>query len=698
MKVIFLSVFGALLFFGVSEVKPVVTELFQSDTTQLVPLEKHRSEALVVASLLGQHHYRKTELNDSLSSVVFDDYLESLDYNKTHFLKSDIDYFEKYRNQLDDDLKQGDVEVPFQIFRIYRERLYERIDKILADLENEIDFTVDEYYDYDPEKSEWATNRDELDDRWKKIIKSQAISLKLGGKEWVDIQKTLTKRYERYRKIFQQYKSDDVFQIFMNSFSERFDPHTNYFSPKSSEDFKINMSLSLEGIGARLNNPNDYITIVDIVPGGPAYKSKKLFKNDRIIGVAQEKDEEFTDVFGWRTEDAVQLIRGDKGTIVKLQILPKDAPVASEPVIVQLVRDKINLEEQSAKKQIIPISRNGSTYRLGVIKIPSFYIDFEAAQKGDPNYKSTTRDVRKLVQELKEENVDGIMVDLRYNGGGSLQEATELTGLFIPQGPVVQVRNSNGSIDVQKDEDRSVAYDGPLAVMVNRFSASASEIFSGAIQDYKRGVIIGEVTYGKGSVQQLVNLDQFLPREEEELGQLKLTLAKYYRITGNSTQNVGVTPDIEFPSFVDMEEYGERSLPSALPWDQIRSTYYDASNYISPEMVQSLKVLFNDRLQNDQELKDYIKEAKEVQELRNRSKISLNYDKRKFEIDELEKKRAAREGGDIEDGDINDLSQAVTQSEVSTIEGEAYENFDKDLFLKEGLYLLAELSKKKIEQ
>ncbi len=689
---IFLSVFGVLLFFGVSEVKPVVAELFESDTTRLIPLEKHKSEALVVASLLGQHHYRKTNLNDSLSSIVFDDYLESLDYNKSYFLKSDLDYFEKYRYQLDDNLKQGDIDVPFQIFRIYRERLYERIDQILVDFESEIDFTVDEYYDFDPKKTEWATTREELDDRWKKIIKSQAISLKLGGKAWDNIQQTLTKRYKRYVKIFQQYKSDDVFQIFMNSFSQQFDPHTNYFSPKDSEDFKINMSLSLEGIGARLNNPNDYITIVDIVPGGPAYKSKKLFKDDRIVGVAQEKDEEFTDVFGWRTEDAVQLIRGDKGTIVKLQILPHDVPVASEPVIVQLVRDKIKLEEQSAKKQIIPISKNGNTYQLGVIKVPLFYIDFEAASNGDSNYKSTTRDVKKLVEELKAESVDGIMIDLRYNGGGSLQEATELTGLFITQGPVVQVKNSNGNIDVQKDDDRSVSYDGPLAVMVNRFSASASEIFSGAIQDYKRGVIIGEVTYGKGSVQQLVNLDQFLPGEAEELGQLKLTLAKYYRITGSSTQNIGVTPDVEFPSFVDMEEYGERSLPSALPWDQIRSTHYNASNYISSEMVENLKVLFKDRLENDQNLRDYIKDAKEVQELRNRSSISLNFEKRKMEIDELEKKRKEREGGEI-----NDLSQAVAQSEVAT-DGSAYENLDKDLFLKEGLYLLAELTKGKIEQ
>ena len=691
MKAVLLSIFGLMLLLGVTQVESTSSEVIESDSTLLVPLPKHKSEALVITSLLEQHHYRKTTLGDSLSSIIFDNYLESLDYNKAYLLKSDIDYFEKYRYRLDDDLKQGNVDVPFQIFRIYRERLYERVEKILTGLETEIDFTVNEYYDSEREEVDWAASREELDALWGKIIKSQALSLKLGGKEWGGIKETLTKRYERYEKIIRQYKSDDVFQIFMNSFSERYDPHTNYFSPKSSEDFKINMSLSLEGIGARLNNPNDYITFVEIIPGGPAYKSKKLFKDDRIVGVAQEGDEEFTDIFGWRTEDAVQLIRGPKGSVVRLQVLPRDAPVASEPIVVTLVRDKIKLEEQSAKKQIIPISHKNQTYKLGVIKIPSFYIDFEAASKGDPDYKSTTRDVKRLVSELTAEGVDGIMIDLRYNGGGSLQEATELTGLFIPQGPVVQVKSSNGRIEVQRDQDQSVAYDGPLAVMVNKVSASASEIFSGAIQDYKRGIVLGETTYGKGSVQQLVNLDQFLPQEQEKLGQLKLTLAKYYRITGSSTQNIGVTPDIEFPSFVEMEEYGERSLPSALPWDQIRSTYYDVSNYISPNMVESLKSLFQDHLNNDEELKGYIEEAQEAQEIRNRTRISLNYQERKKEIDELEQKRADKKASD-------DLSQTIDQSEVQTEGDTSEDTLKKDLFLKEGLYLLAELSKEKIEQ
>ncbi len=692
MKALLLGIFGILVLLGVTQVEPESSETSANDSTLLVPLEKHKNEALVVAGLLEQHHYRKTSLGDSLSSVIFDDYLESLDYNKAYFLKSDIDYFEKYRRRLDDNLKQGNVDVPFQIFRIYRERLYERVDKILTGLENEIDFTIDEYYDLERENVEWATSREELDVLWNKIIKSQALSLKLGGKDWDGIKETLTKRYERYEKIIKQYKSDDVFQIYMNSFSERFDPHTNYFSPKSSEDFKINMSLSLEGIGARLNNPNDYITFVEIIPGGPAFKSKQVFKDDRIVGVAQEGDEEFTDVFGWRTEDAVQLIRGPKGSVVRLQILPADAPIASEPKIVTLVRDKIKLEEQAAKKQIIPISRNNETFRLGVIRVPSFYIDFEAANNGDPNYKSTTRDVKKLVQELNAEGVDGIMIDLRNNGGGSLQEATELTGLFIPQGPVVQVRSSNGRVEVQKDEDVAVAYDGPLAVMVNRFSASASEIFSGAIQDYKRGIVIGETTYGKGSVQQLVNLDQFLPRQDDKLGQLKLTLAKYYRVTGSSTQNVGVVPDVEFPSFVDMEEYGERSLPSALPWDQINSTYFTASNYVSSEMIENLKVLFKDRLNTDDDLQDYIEKASKAQELRNRTRISLNYEDRKEEIEALEKERE-------EEKAAQDLSQTIDQSEVQVSEAEEInETLEKDILLKEGLYLLAELTKEEIEQ
>ncbi|MDA1122365.1 MAG: carboxy terminal-processing peptidase [Bacteroidetes bacterium] len=687
MKVLIAGIFGVLLYFGISTGQPYLSILSDSDTTLIVPLEKHKKEALVVTSLLSQHHYRKTNLNDSLSSVIFDDFFESLDYNKAYFLKSDIEYFAKYRTQLDDYLKEGNVDVPFQIFRIYRERLYERINKILSLLETEIDFTLDEYYDLDREDADWAENRNELDEVWFKIIKSQALSLKLGGKDWEGIQETLIKRYERYEKTISKYSSDDVFQIFMNSFSETFDPHTNYFSPRSSEEFKITMSLSLEGIGARLNNPNDYITIVEIIPGGPAYKSKKLYKDDRIIGVAQENDKEFTDVFGWRTEDAVQLIRGAKGTMVKLQILPHDAPVSSEPSIVALVRDKIKLEEQSAKKEVIPISKNNQLYKLGVILVPSFYIDFEAANAGDSDYRSTTRDVRKLVEELKDEGVDGIMIDLRYNGGGSLQEASELTGLFIPNGPVVQVRNSNGRIDVQRDNDRSVTYDGPLAVMVNRFSASASEIFAGAIQDYKRGVIIGETTYGKGSVQQLVNLDQFLP-DEDDLGQLKLTLAKYYRITGSSTQNVGVVPDIEFPSFVNLEKYRERSLPSALPWDQIKPTYFNGSNYVSTEIIDNLKRLFADRLASDEELKEYINELKEIQEIRNRSQVSLNYEKRKIELDEFEQKM---------NHEKIDLSEEIDNSDIPE-EGEAGNTFKNDKFLKEGLYLLAELAKEKLEQ
>ncbi|MEQ9426708.1 MAG: carboxy terminal-processing peptidase [Cyclobacteriaceae bacterium] len=688
MKLVAVAILGALLYFGFTEVQPVIASLTSADTTNIVPLDKHKKESLVVASLLGQYHYRKTTLNDSLSSVIFDDYILSLDHNKSYFLKSDIDYFEKYRYELDNGLQTGDVEVPFQIFRIYRERLYERIENIFALLESEIDFTQDEFYEVNNDNQEWATTREELDDHWRKIIKSQALSLKLGGKDWDGIKETLYNRYERYGKYISKYKSDDVFQIFMNSFSETFDPHTNYFSPKTSEDFKINMSLSLEGIGARLNNPDDYVTIVEIVPGGPAAKSKQLFKDDRIIGVAQA-DEEFVDIFGWRTEDAVELIRGAKGTTVRLQILPGDAPIASEPKVVSLVREKIKLEDQSAKKQIVPITKNNETYRLGIIKIPSFYIDFEAAQKGDPNYKSTTRDVKKLVQELNDEGVDGIMIDLRYNGGGSLQEATELTGLFIPQGPVVQVRDTKGQVDVERDRDRAVYYDGPLAVMVNRFSASASEIFSGAIQDYKRGLIIGETTYGKGSVQQLVNLDQFLNGGDEKLGQLKLTLAKYYRITGSSTQNIGVTPDIEFPSFVDTEQYGEGSLPSALPWDQIKSTYYNASNYVSPEMVANLKELFKDRLRTDAQLKDYINEQQEAQKIRNREKISLNYEKRKQELDELEARRKDRKS--------DDLSTTIDSSEVDNDDDEK-EALERDVLLKEGLMLLAELANEKVKQ
>lgn len=653
-----------------------------ADTTRLlVPEPEHGKEALLITRLLLQNHYRKTPINDSLSNVIFENYITNLDNNKMYFLQSDIDYFRRYKDYFDNYLLTGNIDVPFQIFRLYQERSLDRIKQVHELLQKEPDFTMDESYVPDREKMPWPKSFDELDEEWRKAIKHQALSLKLEGKEWKDIQSTLEKRYARYEKMIEQYNSEDVFQMFMNSFTEAFDPHTNYFSPITSQNFQIDMAQSLEGIGARLVQQMDYTQIYEVVPGGPAFKSKLLYKDDKIVAVAQGDNEEFVDVIGWRLDDVVQLIRGPKGTVVRLKIIPHDAPEGSLPVEIRLVRDKVKLEEETASSKIIPITEGNTTYKLGVITLPTFYFDWEGAQKGDKDFKSATKDVKKLLEELQAEGVDGVLMDLRFNGGGSLQEAINLSGLFIAKGPVVQVKNADGSVDVGEDEDRSVAYDGPLAVLVNRFSASASEIFAGAIQDYKRGVIIGENTFGKGTVQNLVDLDQFLPQEKAELGQVKLTLAKYYRVNGNSTQHLGVKPDIEFPSAYEAENFGESSQPSALPWDQIRTSSYTPTNKIDPKLISELETLYSEDIKKNSDLKELEHEIEEAKKARQKNKISLNYEVRKNEIDELETAREA----------LRDLTTEINDSEVKDT-SEAREA-PKDPYLDESLKLLANLIK-----
>ncbi len=653
-----------------------------ADTTKLlVPQAEHGKEALLITRLLLQNHYRKTPINDSLSNVIFNNYINNLDNNRMYFLASDIEYFKRYKDYFDNYLLTGNIDVPFQIFRLYQERSLSRIKKVNEILQSEPDFTKDEVYVPDREKMPWPKNFNELDEEWRKAIKHQALSLKLEGKEWSDIKTTLEKRYARYQKMIEQYNSEDVFQMFMNSFTEAFDPHTNYFSPITSQNFQIDMAQSLEGIGARLVQQMDYTQIYEIVPGGPAFKSKMLYKDDKIVAVAQGDKEEFVDVIGWRLDDVVQLIRGPKGTVVRLKVIPNDAPDGALPIEIRLVRDKVKLEEETASSKIIPITEGNTTYKLGVITLPTFYFDWEGAQKGDKDFKSATRDVKKLLEEMKAQGVDGVMMDLRFNGGGSLQEAINLSGLFISKGPVVQVKNADGSIDVGEDRDNSVAYDGPLAVLVNRFSASASEIFAGAIQDYKRGVIIGENTFGKGTVQNLVDLDQFLPQEKANLGQVKLTLAKYYRVNGSSTQHLGVKPDIQFPSAFDAESFGESAEPSALPWDQIRSSSFNPVNTIDAKLISQLESIYAQDLKASTALKELEYDIEEAKKARQKNEISLNYTTRKNEIDKIESAREA----------FRDLSTEIEDSEVkeATTEREA----PKDPYLDEGLKLLANLIK-----
>ncbi len=643
----------------------------------LAPEKHYSSETMLVTQILERYHYRKTEINDSLSSVILDNYLSSLDPNRVYFLQSDVASFESYRYQFDDYLQDGELEVPYKIFNVFRKRFMQRSDHIDRLLETKFDFNVDEYYNPDRSEMDWPATIEEQNELWRKVIKGQLLNLKLADKELGEALSVLHKRYSSYRKAINQYTSEDVYQQYMNSFSESYDPHTTYFSPISSENFMINQSLSLEGIGARLGLDGDYTIIADIVAGGPAFKSNRLHENDKIIGVAQENDEKYTDVVGWRVTDVVQLIRGPKGSIVRLQIIPAGEANNSRPEEVRLVRDKIKLEDEKVTQEIIPYEKNGLEYKLGVITVPSFYMDFEEYRKGSPDYNSTSRDVKKILTDYKAQNVDGVLIDLRRNGGGSLQEAIELSGLFIKEGPMVQVRNTNGGIESGDDPDPEVVYDGPLTVLTNRFSASASEIFAGAIQDYDRGVIIGEQTYGKGTVQNLIGLDRFLPDEDAELGQLKLTIAKYYRVNGSSTQHLGVRPDIELPSAYSADIYGESSKPSSLPWDQIASSTYESTNKIDKSLIDKLRAGFENRRDSDPDMQDLIASIEESKRARNNNRQSLQESKRKQEIEDAEKRRASR---------------SKLQGRISTeLEGKTVSPKIDDPYLKEGIIILADL-------
>ena len=680
-KLLLIAGFALFTSFGITEehVEPEKDFIQQGDTLKtLKPLEEHPSEAYVITNLLKRIHYRKLNLSDSISSVIFDNYFESLDPNKAYFNAADVAKFEKYRYELDNQIPEGDLQFAYDVFDVYRRRALDQIDFVFSILQTEFDFTKEESYAFDRENAAWPTSAPEKNEVWRKIIKSSALSYKLAGREWEDISESLTKRYQRIQKAIYQYNSEDVFQSYMNAYTNAYDPHTDYFSPPDAENFQIDMSLSLEGIGARLMQNLDYTQVADIIPGGPAYKSKKLQKDDKIIGVAQGDDGEFLDVIGWRLDDVVAKIRGKKGSVVRLQILKASEGSNALPDTLRLVRDKINLEQSAAKAEMIPISEGNATYNLGVITVPSFYLNFEELRSGKEDYRSTTRDVKKLITELEEQGMDGLMIDLRFNGGGSLQEAIELSGLFIPDGPVVQVRNYDQSVDRMDDEDGGkVFYDGPLAVLVNRGSASASEIFSGAIQDYKRGVIIGENTFGKGTVQNVIDLSRYIRNPEMNLGQIKMTLAKFYRVTGSSNQKVGISPDVQFPSIYSSDEYGEASRENALPWDEIRSARFSPTYTISEDLLDHLNALYREDLNSDPELQKLVRDIEKAKKNRDRTSISLNLETRQEERSE------------------DELETAVNDSEVSDVD-EIEDKLKKDPYLKEGLRLLAAMKKFKV--
>ncbi|MFZ1289276.1 MAG: carboxy terminal-processing peptidase [Melioribacteraceae bacterium] len=613
-----------------------------ADSNKVIePLDFYPEINKMVTTILSRYHYKKFDLDDSLSSVIFDNYVNSLDYNKSYFLKSDIDDFEKFRYSIDENLHFGNLNPAYQIFNVYKTRTNERMKYVLNILNNEFDFTIDETFKIDREKEPWAVSNEELDEIWRKKLKNEALNLKLSGKEWSKTKETLTQRYKNYHKAILQFKSEDVLQLYLNSFADAIDPHSNYLAPRTSENFNIRMKLSLEGIGATLQTENDYTKVVNIVPGGPAFKADNIHADDLITGVGQN-DEEIVDVIGWRIDDVVDLIRGDKGTKVRLSVLRAKNGIDSKPDTISIIRDKVKLEEQAAQKKIISINENNIDYKLGVIEIPSFYVDFDAKRTGDPDFRSTTKDVKKIISELKKENVDGIIVDLRNNGGGALDEAVELTGLFIKDGPVVQVRQSNGSITLEQDPDPSIIYDGPLGVVINRYSASASEIFSGAIQDYGRGIILGEQSYGKGTVQNLIGLERFVPSAGDQSGQLKLTIAKYYRINGSSTQNLGVVPDVQFPTALDPSEYGESSMPSALKWDQIQTSQFKKYGDFTGILPMLIKK-HSKRILKEPEFNYIIEDIEEYKDNKDKVEFSLNEEIRKKERDERELKRKQRE-------------------------------------------------------
>ena len=552
-----------------------IPTLDPASDTLLSPTEIQERTTKNILDALREQHYVDQVLDDEVSGEVFDGYIDDLDPSKSYFTQSDLDELSTYRFELDNALRRSDLAPAFAIFNRYQAKVTARFAWVVARLRegvDQFDFSIAESLELDRTEQPFAATETELDELWRKRIKNDVLNLKLAGKPLEDIQTLLDKRYSSRLNRLQKTNADDVYQLFMNALTKTYDPHTQYFSPITSENFNINMSLSLEGIGALLQTEDEYTKVVSLVPAGPAEKSKQLKPNDRIIAVGQE-DEELVDIIGWRVDDVVQLIRGKRDTTVQLQILPAGSSDLASAKVIRIVRKKVELEEQSAQAEVVEIEQFGSKTRVGVIDIPTFYVDFKAMQEGDPNFRSTTRDVKRLLGELEAEGVDGVVIDLRDNGGGSLQEAKTLTGLFIDRGPTVQIRSKANRVDVLSDRDVRTAYRGPLAVLVNRLSASASEIFAGAIQDYQRGVVIGTQTFGKGTVQTLQPLDH---------GQLKMTQAKFYRISGDSTQHRGIIPDLQYPDDYDPEAIGESTLDAPLPWDQIRPTFYRTKGDLQP--------------------------------------------------------------------------------------------------------------------
>ena len=610
--------------------------------TQMKPMPGQTQAALWASKVLTRYHYKAVPLDDAMSEKIFDRYFKSLDAEKLFFTQADIDQYAAVRTKLDDAINGENLTVPFAIYNQYQQRFNERIAYARELLKTKFDFSVDESYQYDREKADWAKSDAEIKELWRKRVKNDWLRLKLAGKDDKGIRETLDKRYENYMSRSRKLNNEDVFQIFMNAYAMSIEPHTNYLGPRASENFDIAMRLSLEGIGCVLQTRDEYTVVREVVPGSPAGLSGKIKVGDRILAVGQDASGPMTEVLGWRIDDVVALIRGTKDSTVRLDVLAADAGPDGKHSTIALVRKKISMEEQSAKKSIMEVKDGGVKYRVGVISLPTFYQDFEARRKGDKDFKSATRDVARLLGELKKDKVDNVLIDLRNNGGGSLNEAVELTGLFIDRGPVVQQRNAEGKIEIESDTQPGLAWDGPVGVLINRGSASASEIFAAAIQDYGRGLIIGEPSFGKGTVQTLVNLDRFAQGDKARYGELKMTIAQFFRINGGTTQLRGVTPDIKLPTMSDSDSFGESSYDNALPWTMIKPAVYIPAGELK-EVVPLLDKKHEARVAKDKDFQYLLEDIALVKKQRKDNLISLNEAARRKERDAQEARAKLRE-------------------------------------------------------
>lgn len=671
----------------------------------LSPMQQQAQAAHLSAQFLTRFHYKPVPLDDTLSAKVINRYIKSLDPEKFFFVQADIDQFTAENTKLDDAIYHEDLRIPFSIFNLYQQRIVERLTYARELLKQGFDFSQKEDYSFVRDKEPWPKSEAESRDLWRKRVKNDWLRLKLAGKKDQAIRDTLGKRYENSLARAYKYKSDDVFQIFMNAYATSIEPHTDYLGTSAAADFDISMKLSLVGIGAVLQERDDYTTIRELVAGGPAQLSGKLAVGDRIVGVAQGDKGAMTDVVGTRIDDVVKQIRGAKDTVVRLDILPADAGPDGKHKLISLVRNKISLEQQAAKKTILTIKNGDATRKVGVITLPAFYEDFDGRRKGDKNFRSASRDVAALLAELKKEKVDSVLMDLRNNGGGSLTEAVDLTGLFVGKGPIVQQRNARGDVNVEGDDIPAPAWTGPLAVLINRGSASASEIFAAAIQDYGRGVIIGEGSFGKGTVQTMVNLDELSHNDKPKFGELKMTIAQFFRINGGTTQLRGVTPDISLPGFSDPESFGESSYDNALPWSQVKAADYTPVGDVKGLLPQ-IQSRHDTRVEKDKDFQRFQEDVAELNALRKKRVISLNETDRRNEMNQQEARLKARgkagagdsDSKDKDAADAADLNrqddglQANERSLSAELAAEKAQKSAKDVLLNEAAKILGDTS------